>query len=263
MNSSDEEKAVRLCIKLGNTQGACLPINYQEYLTAAVYALLAVGDTNYARFLHDEGYKGEGSKTFKLFTFSGLRAPRRFSEGDRLRLPPGPLEWLISSPIEPFLTNLATGLLATGVLRVAAAAFPILEIQTLHPPALAETVRFTCLTPIVAALPLLDGGTRYLRPSDGAAFSEAVRRNALNKHQRLYGKVLSDDRFALTFDPAYLARDRSGGTKLITYKDIKIVGAFAPFTVTGSPELMRVGYETGWGEKNAAGFGMVEVRNAV
>lgn len=254
---------MRLCIKLGNTQGACLPINYQEYLTAAVYALLAVGDTDYARFLHDEGYTGDGSKTFKLFTFSGLRAARRIPDGDSLRLPPGPLEWFVSSPIEPFLTNIATGLLSTGGLHVANVIFPILEIQTVPPPVLAETVRFTCLTPIVAAMPLPDSGTRYLRPSDGAAFSDAVRRNALHKHQRLYGNLPSDDRFTLTFDPVYLARDRSSGTKLITYKDIKIVGAFAPFAVTSSPELMRVGYETGWGEKNSAGFGMAEVRNAV
>lgn len=250
---------MRLRIALDNPHAAVIPINHGEYLTAAVYELLALGDADYARFLHDEGYTGEGGKTFKLFTFSGLRAPRRIAEGDKLRLPPGPLEWLLSSPVEPFLQNVATGLLSAGGLRLASTTFPIREIQTLAPPALCETTEFTCLTPIVAALPLEGGGTRYLRPID-YEFSAAVRRNLGHKHLRLHGRPPVDDRFTLTFDPAYLARDKRGGTKLITYKGIHIVGAFCPFAVTGSPELMRVGYETGFGEKNAGGFGMVDVR---
>jgi CRISPR/Cas system endoribonuclease Cas6 (RAMP superfamily) len=41
------------------------------------------------------------------------------------------------------------------------------------------------------------------------------------------------------------------------------VGAFCPFTVSGSPELMETGYQTGLGEKNAGGFGMVDVVNVL
>jgi CRISPR-associated endoribonuclease Cas6 len=251
---------MRLRVQLDNPHGTVVPINHQEYLTAAVYALLKSSDEDYARFLHDEGYAGDDGRAFKLFTFSGLRAPRRIAEGDRLRLPPGPVEWLVSSPLEPFLTNLATGLLGVGHLQVAAARFPIREIQTLPPPDLAETTRFTCLMPIVSALPLPDGGTRYLRPAEGAEFSEAVRNNLLRKHRRLHGHPPADDRFTLTFDPAYLARDRNGGTKLIAYKGIQIRGALCPFTVTGSPALMQTMLDCGAGEKNAAGFGMVDVK---
>jgi CRISPR-associated endoribonuclease Cas6 len=38
------------------------------------------------------------------------------------------------------------------------------------------------------------------------------------------------------------------------------VGAFAPFILSGSKELMRLAYDCGVGEKNAAGFGMIEVK---
>jgi CRISPR-associated endoribonuclease Cas6 len=69
----------------------------------------------------------------------------------------------------------------------------------------------------------------------------------------------ADDRLTLTFNTDYLAKHK--GTKLVTYKEIQIVGAFAPFTLTGTTELVRVGYECGLGEKNAAGFGMIEVVN--
>jgi len=251
---------MRLRVCLDNPVGTRLPINYQEWLTAAVYGLLAASDEGFARFLHDDGYQDEDGRRFKLFTFSWLRGTRRTVDGDTLRFAPGPLEWLIASPVEPFLTNLATGLLAAGALRVGPAALPITQIETLPAPTLSETTAFTCLSPIVAALPLPDGRTRYLRPNDGDAFSEAVRRNLLRKHRLLHGNLPADDLFALTFNPAYVART-GGGTKMITFKGIHLVGAFCPFTVSGSVDLMRVGYETGFGEKNAAGFGMVEIKH--
>ena len=253
---------MRLRVCLDNSMGTRLPINHQEWLTAAVYGLLATSDADYAAFLHDEGYRvDDGPKTFKLFTFSWLRGARRTVDGDWLRFAPGPLEWQVASPVDAFLTHLATGLLAAGQLRVGPATLPILGIDVLPAPVLTEpTVAFTCLSPLVAALPLPGGRTRYLRPCDGDAFGEAVRRNLLRKHRLLHGAPPANDRLALTFDPAYLART-NGGTKLVTYKDIRIVGAFCPFIATGSTELMETGYQAGFGEKNAGGFGMVEVNH--
>lgn len=257
---------MRLRVCLDNSAGTRLPMDYQEWLTAAVYSLLATSDADYARFLHDDGYTAEDGRRFKLFTFSWLRGTQRTADRDTLRFAPGPLEWQIASPVEDFLTHIATGLLASGSLRVGTATLPITQIDTLPAPVLSAPMlpapmRLTCLSPIVAALPLEGGRTRYLRPADGDLFSEAVRRNLLRKHHVLHGRPPDDDRLTLTFDPAYLSRDPRGGTKMITYKKIHIIGAFAPFILSGSAELMRVGYETGFGEKNAAGFGMVEIKN--
>ncbi len=248
---------MRLRIELDNQQGATLPLNYQHYLTAAIYGLLATSDAEYARFLHGAGYGPEESpKRFKLFVFSWLRGRHRV-EGDALHFTPGPLHWQIASPVSDFLTHCATGLLAEAALKVGSTAFPITGVQALPPPRFAETACFTCLSPIVAAVPLLGGGTRYLTPNDGEVFSAAIRANLLRKHETLYGGLPTDDRFHLSFDTAYLTRSH-GGTKLMTYKNIQIRAAFAPFCASGSLELIRVGYECGFGEKNAAGFGMVE-----
>lgn len=250
---------MRLRIQLDNPHGAMLPLNYQHHLTAAIYGLLAASDAEYAGFLHGTGYGPEGSpKRFKLFVFSWLRGRHRV-EGDALRFAPGPLVWQIASPVPDFLTHCATGLLAEAVLKVGSTTFPITQVQALPLPNFAETGQFTCLSPIVAALPLPGGGTRYLTPSDGGALSAAVRANLLRKYETLYGSLPTDDQFHLTFDPAYLTRSH-GGTKLMTYKDIQVRAAFAPFCVSGSAELIRVGYEAGFGEKNAAGFGMVEAK---
>jgi CRISPR-associated endoribonuclease Cas6 len=250
---------MRLCVTVESEQETRLPVNYQHLLTALVYGLLGVSDADYARRMHDDGYGGDGNRHFKLFTFSWLRGRCRVV-GETIRYAPGPISWQIASPVAEFVQHLATGLLGEGTVRMGGAQFPLRTVEALPSPpwetlAAAGPVRLTCLSPIVASVPQEDRPAHYLTPADTPAFSETVRRNLLRKHRLLLGTDPADDRFTLTFDPAYLARS-GGGTKLITYKDIQIRAAFAPCTVTGSPELLSLGYDAGFGEKNAAGFGM-------
>ncbi len=40
---------------------------------------------------------------------------------------------------------------------------------------------------------------------------------------------------------------------------IKIKAMEAPFFIEADSDLIRLGYECGWGEKNSAGFGCVDV----
>ena len=256
---------MRLQIHFMLERPVVIPIDHLHALQGLVYRLLGTSDGEYARFLHEEGYRvvGEGRKRLKLFVFSGLRvaASRRRLEGDWLHLAPGPIEWFVSSPREDFLVHSATGLLSVGTqVPLAGASLTVTGVEALPTPTFGERERFTCQTPVVASVALPEGGTYYLRPSDSAAFSEAVRANLLRKYGLLTGSTPSDDRLQLEFDAGYLADPKHrGGTKLTRFKEIQIVGAFAPFTLSGSPELIRLGWECGLGEKNSAGFGMIEL----
>jgi CRISPR-associated endoribonuclease Cas6 len=255
---------MRLLIRFQLEQTVRLPLDHQEQLVGLVYRLLGESDAEYARFLHDEGYavKEGGSKRLKLFVFSSLRIPkgRRKVEGAFLRIFPGEVTWLLASPRGDFLTHGATGLFAVGEsVQVGPIPLRITGIECLPEPVFQPVMRFTCLTPIVASLPRDDGSTHYLTPSEGPAFSEAVRKNLLMKYTLIHGRPPEDDRLALTFDADYLARSPHGGTKLTTFKKIQIRGAFAPFTLQGSVELMEVGWNCGLGQGNSTGFGMVEV----
>jgi CRISPR-associated endoribonuclease Cas6 len=262
---AEKERAMRLRIQLHLDREAILPIDHQYELMSLVYRLLEVSDTDYARFLHEEGYGREGTDTkrMKLFVFSKLRVPkdRRRVEGANLRLYPGAVEWLVSSPREDFLRHSATGLLSTGSrLMVGQVGLTITGVEALPAPEFFETTSFRCLTAIVASQPLSDGRTYYLRPQDEEAFSEAVRRNLLHKYSLLHGGASPEnDRLELTFDADYLSNPKHRGTQKVCIKGIEVVGAFAPFTLTGSTELMEVAWNAGLGEKNSAGFGMIEV----
>lgn len=263
---------MRLIVTCELKRTTAFPTNHQQQLAGVAYGLLRDSDPEYARFLHDEGYAGNaGTRRYKLFTFSGLRAPRprRRIAGDTLWLSAGSVEWMVSSPCASFLTHFATGLLSAGGLRVGDVLLPVSQAQTCPSPDFSGgTARFTCLTPLVASRPIPaseGGGKYYLRPSDGAAFSEALRGNLLHKYAALHGHApaVGEDTFAMAFDAEYLARNPHGGTKKITFKEIDVIGALAPFTVTGAPDLIALGYEAGFGELNAGGFGMVELASGV
>ena len=260
---------MRLEIQCELRRTTAFAINHQQQLAGMVYGLLRDSDPEYARFLHDEGYAADaGTRRYKLFTFSGLRVsgPRRWIEGTTLWLKPGCVQWIVSSPCASFLTPFATALLSAGGLRVGDTILPVVQAQThASPDFSAGTARFTCLTPLVASRPLRaaeGGGKYYLRPGDGAEFSEALRLNLIRKYTALHGHAPASgqDSLRVVFDADYVARNPHGGTKKITFKSIDVIGVQAPCTVTGAPELIALGYEAGFGEMNAGGFGMVEVQ---
>ncbi|MEM6632617.1 MAG: CRISPR-associated endoribonuclease Cas6, partial [Bacteroidota bacterium] len=54
--------------------GQLLPLSYQYELSAWIYHLLEQANSDFAKFLHEEGYLA-GKKRFKLFVFSNLHIP--------------------------------------------------------------------------------------------------------------------------------------------------------------------------------------------
>jgi CRISPR-associated endoribonuclease Cas6 len=255
---------MRIRTSLRFERNVSLPIDHGFLLTSAIYAFLHSSDENYARFLHDEGYAaGEDTndkRRFKLFCFSGIRSSRRRISVGHLTLTGGEAEWFVCSPLEKFLSEFASGLLLAGVLRVGRETLNIAHVETLAAPRFVTPMKFTCITPIVAGVAAIYNGksaTKYLRPGD-EEFSERLRANLLRKYAALHGKAPDDDSFRLTWDENYLKKNR--GVKVVDYKGIRIAGAFCPFEISGSCELIELAYNAGLGEKNAGGFGMIEVK---
>lgn len=52
-----------------------LPLNYQYPLSSWIYKVLAKGDAALADVMHNQGYRLDNGKTFRLFTFSQLSFP--------------------------------------------------------------------------------------------------------------------------------------------------------------------------------------------
>ena len=250
---------MRIQIQADVGNGLTLPINYNHLLAGVVYRFLAESDPEYASFLHEEGYR-TAEKRFKLFTFSQLMAERRRVIGDKIHFR-STLTWYVSSPVERFLSHFADTLLTEGRLSFGARQLPIMDVTIPRVPRFQSEMYFRCLSPVVMSTTRQRDGElvmHYCLPDD-PALSELIRQNLIRKHDAIHARVPQDDTLTFTFDKAYIDRRKGRVTRLVDYKGIKIRGTMCPFRVSGNPALIQIGYECGFGDKNSAGFGMVEV----
>ena len=86
----------------------------------------------------------------------------------------------------------------------------------------------------------------------------------------LYRREFSADsgEFSFGIDQGYVERVNGKVQKLIALKEgqsdeTMVKGTLAPFRLKAPKELIEVGYECGFGEKNSQGFGMVKVDNTL
>jgi len=256
-------------------QNNLLTLNYQYPLSSAIYKILSSSSSEYAKFLHDKGYIGADGKPRKLFTFSRLYIlPKPKRRGSKLYLRPQSQATLqIASPmLEDFVQHFVVGLFSNQAIEIAnrdsKISFFVEQVETIAEPTFTSPCHFRALSPIVLTTQLdTETGleTHFYRPLE-EGLSEAVRESLIGKHQTAYGRPPNDDNLQYEIDQQYL--NRKGGpegvSKLITIREghddeTKVKAFIAPFTLTGSTELMRTAWECGVGDKGSMGFGCVDV----
>ena len=235
-----------------------LPFNYSFAISALIYRTLGQASAEFATRLHDEGFTSDKRK-FKLFTFSRLDLKILDRNRDQLRLADGNVTLQVSSPVSQFIENFVQGLFQSEKFIIANAAFALANAETLPPPEFTERMTFRALSPITEMTDV-EGSKhgRFLDLSDD--WSEIIRRNLLHKYYALHGRKPEDDRLRWAWDREYIAAERRG-RRLSTLTDIhgiKVRGWRVPFMVEGSRELIELGYEAGFGNRNSMGFGMAQ-----
>lgn len=239
-------------------RAAELPLDYQYAVASLLYTTLGRASEEFATRLHDEGFSA-GGRTFRLFTFSRLATRRAAAAGERLLLTDPTVSLQVGSPVTEFIEHLVAGLSRGSVLRLAGTPFRLESTELLPPPAFTNLMHFRALSPVTESVD--EGGrhARFLDPDDD--WSEVIRHNLLRKHRALYGEEPRDTSLRWEWDMMYLADVRGRGRRasvLTGISGVKVRGWLAPFTVEGSEELIRMGYEAGFGSRNSMGFGMAE-----
>jgi len=250
---------MRIRFELTPASAVWLPWSHQYALSSAVYATIGYASPGFSTFLHDRGFIADG-KQFRLFTFSSLcgRVLERTSFGLLMQ---SPIELLCSSPVPEFVRGVTEGALQVGVLRIGEIELPVGRVETLPDPEFSSRMLFRPLSPITVSTGRVDpdGKMRatYLSPEE-PAFFEHLANNLIRKYEALNGQPPDNPgvkfRLASELMPA-----RGRLSKLIDIKGIKVRGWLVPIQAEGNPELLHLAYETGLGEKNSAGFGMMEV----
>jgi len=249
---------LKIALSVPHNPIARVPINYNRWLVAAIYRWLSLSSKDYASFLHNKGHRLNG-KSYKLFCFSQLFFPRKELKDGWLITDSDHALWLASSPLNEFIDHLLCGIGKEPQLTVQNLNLTVTKVESLPKPKLKPPVKFVCLSPITASVwesASARHPVRYLEP--GERFVRALQLNAKRKYHLVTGRPPQDDRLTITFDKGYMGK-KSRISKLIEYKGIKMRGVLCPFVAGGSQELVEIGYECGFGEKNSIGFGMVEV----
>ena len=250
-----------------------LPLNYQYALSAWIFRTLEQGDRDLALRLHDEGY-ADAHRRFKFYSFSELFPVKKAIEGDRLVLLHPDVRFSIS-----FLADHAAQSMVLGLFRraepsflgdrISGGRFAVRSVEMQMLPRLEPDTVFRTTSPAVFSLsdPNPDGspGKRYLHPEEpgfvdqfaanlAAKYAVALREGLLPglatdlRDAPLNFELLSDHVKEKRID---LLRGQPGYTRVRGYK--------FRFRLNAPEPVLQVALLAGVGEKNAMGFGGVEV----
>lgn len=267
---------MRLKLKCIFEEKGTVPFNYSYGLQSVVYKLINNSSPEFSAFLHNEGFV-EQNKPFKLFTFSKLL------QSDGLVCKEGlknvsSFSLYFSTPIEESYKHLVLGIFSGKKTVLTLPGYKpmnitIAAVESLPEPEFTTQTRFLSLSPVAVSTMIERSGRMvqhyldYTDPLEKKKFKENLHGNLLKKYRLIKKRAftVSSD-FDIEFDKDYIARKGGKIRKQIRFKKDKtsekysyIIGMEAPFTVKTDPELIKIGYQCGFGEKNSAGFGMAEV----
>lgn len=242
---------MRLKIALRFVRPGRLPWGYPEWLRGLAYTAMMRGLPQVAHRLHEEGWPGPEGRAYKPLTYSWLHG----LQPDRAGLwAEGAVTWWISSPIPSVVEALALGLLLEPEVRLGSHPVIAERMEVEPTPIFEGAATFTALSPITLSTGerRADGKLvkRYLSPEE-PEFARALAENLRRKAAAFYGQAIPGD-LEIQVHPPYRS-------KLVRIHDTDIRGWMLSFTVSGPPDLIRLGYEAGFGEHTASGFGMVAV----
>ncbi len=224
-----------------------LPINYNYYIASMIYRRIESVNPDLSFLLHKPN-------TIKFFTFSKLMARKREPFGDQIRIE-GRAYFDFTSPKKDIVISLVEGMLQEPNVKIANANFVLEEVKVLREKEICGKEIFSTLSPISVTTVKVEDGYRKivdLYPNE-PKFYENIRRNLTKKYRLLYGKEPDDTNLEI--------KVRRAKAKRIKIKDTFHRCVEMVFEASGSKELLTIGYQAGFGERNSMGFGMVKVAN--
>lgn len=229
------------CIREDNQP---LPFDYQYELASLLYNRIQVADEELAEEMHSEtGYK--------FYTFSWLKFEEVDVEGGLVF---DDAWFYVSSPDNVLVESLAEGLLEEPILRLNDQTMEVKGVEGLREFEPGEKALFKTLSPIyLKTLKEVDGDlTEWDLYPGQQKWKENLRNNLISRYEKFNGESVDSEDFQVK---------RLGNIKR---KRMDIAGshrrcALVSFEAEGDPKLLKFGYDAGFGEKTAMGFGCVGV----
>ena len=230
-----------------------MPINYNYYLMAAIYNFLSIISMKYATRLKMLGYTF-GKRQYRNFVFSRLFGKREIKNSQIIFF--NEIQWYISSVSDEFIRILVEALVKQETLNIKGKELQLKQVAVQRESKFTGSpAKFKTMSPIVLSKSVEGKNTAYYLRRKDAEFGEYLKNNLIHKYVSYYQKE-PDDRI---FNFEWLEDGLKKNGKLLEIKNgIKVYGSIGKFRIAGNPELIKFGYNTGFGEKNSIGFGMAE-----
>lgn len=247
------------------TKQRMLPMDYQYYVSAWIYKVLKQADKDFAQFLHEKGYGGQGeSKLYKLFCFSRLNfgKPRLWKEKKLFEIAANEIDLQISFDVPEAATNFIKGLFMSQEFYLGdkfnGIDFKVSKVEALPEPDFIETMKYRLQTPwVVSYMAEEDKYPQYLSPKDNMFEQLAIKhlvekfnntRNSdnISSEQIQFNRISDFKRSGFVMKPG-------------TREETRVVGNLFGFELTAPQEVHRMIWNAGVSEKSSSGFGWVEV----
>lgn len=239
---------MRLRLTFACEEGKTLAYNYNHYLVEMINRAMrqTCGDLR------------TSNRSVGMYTFSQLYLSQYCVGTEGIINLGHSVEWFVSSVHGFFLEQLVDGLRKLPGYKLNGFPLELKEVTTLSEPEYTETMEFSCMSPLTVFVPKSSAGrARYLRLEEGD-YVQGIRQNLVEKYRWLHGHDPDNQELNFQFNTRYIS-NKSRVSRLIDFRGFRILGYMVPFVVTGNPELIKIGYQMGFGHKNEHGFGMVKV----
>ena len=253
----------KITLNINRKHGDLQPFNYQYEQSAVIYRILAQADTQYASWLHENGYQLNGSKKFKLFCYSPFifERVRPLTKEGCLNIIGERATWYISFIPEKSTLEFIQGIFAHQSFTIGnkehRVAFDVVGVEAMSMPQLSEDMTFQALSPICVKQHE-DNKTQYLSP-DNPKFAQGILKGLMARYESIHGQpwILDNNSFA------FALADNKVKAKLITIKantpyESRVRGYLCSFRMKAPLELMKIAYEGGVGEQCSQGFGFIK-----
>lgn len=241
-----------------------LPMDYQYYLSAWIYKVIGKADPEFSNFLHSEGYTS-GYKQFKLFNYSPLNfgRPTLWKEKTLFEIHTDQLSLSVSFHLAEAAEKFIIGLFNNQQLYIGdqfnGLDLVVAQVERLPDPEIATTMNYRAVSPVVICLKDENSKyAQYLSPFDDG-YNDSIRKNLWTKYGSIPNRTSEPKdqnfRFKLKGEP----KSKLVTIKPYTPKQSKVRGFVFEFTLTCPAEIQQLILNCGIGEKNAMGFGWVEI----
>ncbi len=248
---------MRLAVTLEAPGELNLPQHYGAALQGFIYQQL---EPNLAAWLHGEAYS-YAKRTYKMFTFSRLTGAYRLDKKNKRIAFSGPVTFQLASHNAEVLASLAEHLLKSQRLRLGQNEVQVRGVEILTKPELefGKPVNVRALSPITTRSTFEKPGggkvTHYYSPHE-KDWSEMLVKNLSRKAAALeWGPNAAALQNATVRPLKVNERDK----KVVKYKGFVIEAWLGVYELSLPQAYFALAYDVGLGEKNAQGFGMVEV----